>query len=413
MSVGNLQAFSGFSMILIAVTVLNKTTVFPGWWALLPTFGTVLLISAGPDAWINRKLLSNRAFVLIGLISYPLYLWHWPILSYLEIMQSGHALFAVRVAGEAVAFVLAAATYLMVEKPLRGGRNGAAVALFASLMLIAGLGLGAFRHELHARSETHGFQNVMKAANAPWGFPGGALMRIHTALGNHFERGGGAHRVLFIGDSHMEQYYPRIDRVLTEHPDTSKGVLFVTEHMCLPVPDVKLKTDGNCEGFAENALSVAEEPNIDTVVIGGAWNRYKVLESGERDRIFENFATSIVKYKKIGEQVYIILPIPKGEAFDPSNLVKRSMLDFGFVLQQRVERTAVDANLEPIDSELTGIARMTDAKVIDPVDSICRKDFCPTLADDGMPIYNDNSHLRPDYVRNHITFLDSIISTKL
>jgi hypothetical protein len=47
---------------------------------------------------------------------------------------------------------------------------------------------------------------------------------------------------------------------------------------------------------------------------------------------------------------------------------------------------------------------------INPVDYLCRQSYCPTLADDGMPVYTDNSHLRPDYVREHATFLDPIVS---
>jgi len=65
--------------------LLNQSRKFPGFWAMLPTMGAYLLISAGQNAWINRKILSNKVFVWIGLISYPLYLWHWPTLVFTEI----------------------------------------------------------------------------------------------------------------------------------------------------------------------------------------------------------------------------------------------------------------------------------------------------------------------------------------
>lgn len=69
-------------MIAIALGLLNKKAAFPGWWAVLPTIGTCLVISAGPGAWLNRKFLSSRPVVWVGLISYPLYLWHWLLLSF-------------------------------------------------------------------------------------------------------------------------------------------------------------------------------------------------------------------------------------------------------------------------------------------------------------------------------------------
>jgi peptidoglycan/LPS O-acetylase OafA/YrhL len=66
----------GFSLFVVGTLVINKTSLFPGWWALLPTLSGVLLILAGPKAWVNRQILSHRVMVWFGLISFPLYLWH-------------------------------------------------------------------------------------------------------------------------------------------------------------------------------------------------------------------------------------------------------------------------------------------------------------------------------------------------
>ena len=76
-------------MIAVAVFLINESMVFPGWWALLPCCGTFLVVSAGPNAWLrNRRVLSNRLLVGIGLMSYPLYLWHWPLLSFARITKA-------------------------------------------------------------------------------------------------------------------------------------------------------------------------------------------------------------------------------------------------------------------------------------------------------------------------------------
>ena len=77
------------------------------------------MIAAGPAAAWNRSWLSARPAVAIGLISYPLYLWHWPILSFLQITEQGAVSRPLRLAGIAVAVALAVITYLAVERPIR------------------------------------------------------------------------------------------------------------------------------------------------------------------------------------------------------------------------------------------------------------------------------------------------------
>src|SRR5690606_36167303 len=67
-----------------AAAILKPGTPYPGFAALLPVAGSLALLAAGPDTWVNRHVLGNRVMVLIGLISYTLYLWHWPILSFLR-----------------------------------------------------------------------------------------------------------------------------------------------------------------------------------------------------------------------------------------------------------------------------------------------------------------------------------------
>lgn len=97
---------------------------FPGWWAVLPVAGACLLI-AGKDAVVNRLLLSSRPAIFIGLISYPLYLWHWPLFSLETILnRSFVADPAVQRFLLVVASLLAAvATYYLIERPIRFGNR--------------------------------------------------------------------------------------------------------------------------------------------------------------------------------------------------------------------------------------------------------------------------------------------------
>lgn len=80
--VADVLSVFALAMIVYASFRVSKNTLFPGWWGILPTFGAALLVSARKDSWVSSRILASKPFVWVGLISYPLYLWHWPLLSF-------------------------------------------------------------------------------------------------------------------------------------------------------------------------------------------------------------------------------------------------------------------------------------------------------------------------------------------
>jgi peptidoglycan/LPS O-acetylase OafA/YrhL len=80
----NVISVFGFILVIGSILILSNEQDYPGWNALLPTLGTLMLIMSGSQAWINQYILSLRPVVFVGLISYPLYLWHWPLLIWSE-----------------------------------------------------------------------------------------------------------------------------------------------------------------------------------------------------------------------------------------------------------------------------------------------------------------------------------------
>jgi len=114
----------GVALIVLAGTVLNETTPFPGYAALLPTVGAAMVIVSGArvTAAGPARLLGTAIPRFLGRISYSLYLWHWPVLV-LPAVAAGIPLpLPERVALVIVAVALAAATHRWVEDPLRRGR---------------------------------------------------------------------------------------------------------------------------------------------------------------------------------------------------------------------------------------------------------------------------------------------------
>jgi peptidoglycan/LPS O-acetylase OafA/YrhL len=402
----NVQAVCGVALLSIALVFLDARTLYPGWWATLPTIGTFLLISAGPTAWINRMLLSSRPFVFVGLISYPLYLWHWPLLSYADILESGKPSWSIRLLAVGVAFVLSWLTYRAIEKPIRARPNRTALVLVPALAVVAALGLAVFSRRVSARSEAYGLEKIV-SASAEWEFPGPRLKIGHTEWGYHMERSGVEPTVLFLGDSNIQQYYPRIDRLFTEHPATARKVIFVTLPACPPIPGIP-----KCAGQTERALRLAENTKTDSVVVAAAWWTYPDFTDPQKRVLgFRALENVLRDHTRLGRNVYLILPIPIGDDFDPSHLIVRGFSNFG-IARTQVERPKVVRELQDINAGLRKVAETTGAIVVDPVDYVCDERVCPTLMEDGSPVYKDAGHLRPTFVRERITFLDSIVLLK-
>lgn len=133
----------GLLLLMLAVTLVQKSFLFPGAWALLPTLGAAFLIYAGNQAWSNRHVLSHPVLVWVGLISYPLYLWHWPLLSFARIMQAETPSVGLRIALLAASVLLAWLTYKLLERPVRAKpHTSKGIMLLCLLMVLLGaLGL--------------------------------------------------------------------------------------------------------------------------------------------------------------------------------------------------------------------------------------------------------------------------------
>jgi peptidoglycan/LPS O-acetylase OafA/YrhL len=122
MQARNVCACLGLVILLVGFFSLNRQTPFPGWFALIPVGGALLLIGSGPSAWVNRRLLSHPAIVWFGLISYPLYLWHWVLLSYTRIIEGGEPSTLIKTGAIAISILASWATFQLIENPIRFGQ---------------------------------------------------------------------------------------------------------------------------------------------------------------------------------------------------------------------------------------------------------------------------------------------------
>ena len=133
----NMAGWVGFVLIFMSACFLDKSMPFPGYWALPPTLGAALILFAGMQSNVNRALLASRPLVAIGLISYPLYLWHWPLLSFARILESQTPGPELHLALVLMSFILAWGTYRFIEKPIRFSDRYPRAVLWLGLWMVA------------------------------------------------------------------------------------------------------------------------------------------------------------------------------------------------------------------------------------------------------------------------------------
>lgn len=151
--INNVLSVIGLLTIIVGILSIKNDLSFPGKRALVPVIGSLIIIGAGSGAIINKYLLSNRIMIFLGLISYPLYLWHWPFLSLAYICEGRTPEIWIRCAAIGIALVLAIITYFIIEPPLRYGNYSKtkAISLFMTMLFVGFIGYRVF--------DTDGFKN--------------------------------------------------------------------------------------------------------------------------------------------------------------------------------------------------------------------------------------------------------------
>ncbi|WP_233880529.1 acyltransferase family protein [Paraburkholderia flagellata] len=415
---GNLLCALGVGLLLSGFLLTNHERAFPGFWALLPTMGTFLVIAAGSGAWINRTLLSSRPFVTCGLISYPLYLWHWPLLSFAHIVwpENGHL---TKIAVVLLSIVLAWLTHRFVERKIRWHRSANRTALLLALGLVLML-LGGVA--INDALITPRFDSVNLATRTGWEFLASRTPDGQARDGIYPLHEDRKSTTLFLGDSHVAQYAERIydDE---EHNASRNGAIFAVAAACPPIPHVfkhDLPVDSECGSVRREALAKAANSRITTVVIGGYWSYYfnpvgYYVVSGQKElslttlegraAAFAELDREIRELQAQHKTVYVLLDNPIGDPFDPHVFLARIGR---FDPRQAEQRVKIDGLQQSVRKELIALAERDHASVIDPDARLCVDEACIRLTGKSA-LYVDRSHLNPDWLVKHADYIDPSI----
>jgi peptidoglycan/LPS O-acetylase OafA/YrhL len=406
-------------VLLIAASMLLMTTRrdYPGFYGLVPVCGAVLLLAAGPQAILNRRILASSAAVFIGLISYPLYLWHWPLLSFAHILRIELDAWAIATVLAATA-CLATLTYYVIERPIRHSRmRGVTPGLVAATAIIGTFGATAYMALLPPRLNAPIYQDLAKAKD-DWIELDGMHPMPSSGATRLFRAGSGPNAVLYIGDSNVQQYWPRV-RHLLERSHSSRPIIFATLGGCPPIAGVRLDTRPDCDSFTAEIPRIAGDADITTVVISAAWLPYFAnpgmhidgvgsIQRGEPgwDEAFERLENFIRTLTSNNKSVWLVLPIPYGGTLGPEHAARRTLS--GEVAMSRMHANW-QSDWSAIGDRLTRVAHSAGARVADPAPALCANGDCTGRTDEGTIIYKDATHLRATYVRQYATFIDQTL----
>jgi peptidoglycan/LPS O-acetylase OafA/YrhL len=415
----NIKTTLGAIAVALGFVLINERRMFPGWWALLACGGSALIISAGPDAWINRRILASRLFVWVGLISYPLYLWHWPLLSFAEIVDNHTPSVAYRAAALGASVALSWATYRLVELPVRQSKDRTRLRRI-TLQLAGVMGLVAVTGVLVdlsiIQSTSARDPMVVKISEATVDWDG---------IDNVTVPGSVPTTVLFLGDSIMEQYWPRAELV-TQRAQSRRTVEFRTKGGCAPIPEIG-RVDRPCAEFVRAALERAAQGDVDTVIFAAQWgglltyhDYYRPGAEGappldvlapENAWVFDGFEESLARLRQLHKRLIVLTSSPRGNDFDPYQMVERRSLVPRARSVAPISRAALASSFSPIDDRIRAAAEKAGAEILDPMDWFCDGPVCRPQDSAGDPISTDGIHIRASVVRERASALDQFIVT--
>ena len=382
----NVMAALGMGLIVASFLMLSDKSVFPGYNALWPCLGTALLIYSGsanePRPLINR-LLSLRPVVFVGLLSYSLYLWHWPILSYTRyVMMNNDLPVSIIIGCILLSLALSWMTWRWIEQPIRKKKLSFRTAFIryflqpAVVVLLFSVATkqthGYLWHQANRKvdqitTETLGcFNYVRKSCTM-----GDVSTPVHTIM---------------FGDSHALHFSVVFDRLARQQ---HWSVDFFTVYGCpfLEHNYGRFANDKNCPVLTDYVYKNLN--HYENIIIAHRWYAHlypKGLDPVKGEEFKAQFEKTVEHFSREGKQVFLIAQVPEFKV-DPLRRYKRDRF--------RINHADID-KLEYIDY---GRANQFLKGLSEKYPHVYYIDFDPVIRKwknalvNGVPVYVDHTHL--------------------
>lgn len=379
----NISAFLGLTLIAVALVTPYPPEEFPGWRAIVPVLGTVLIIAAGSEAWLNSNVLANRWLVYVGLISYPLYMWHWPLLTFARIHDNGKLSSSARNIALLFTVILAAATYHLVERPIRFRPQNRRfkAALLASLLAGCGI-LGYVIFALDGVQARYDASTIVKVPQPT-------------------EIVSGSNKVAILGDSQAGTFYNGLPIDKSRIVKFARGGWpYLLGAGVEPNPDLFKATD-------EAIAAISSDPTVELVVIAHMFNMYTdptygklhtyPLVPGETaaTAYYSALRRTVNRLTDAGKKVVYIKSIPFLGGVSSVMSCSSAVLPIPRVQPTECLTPVADVRKfrqgydEAVADALRGLPGVS---TFDPLPYLCDNRFC-YVQKDGIVMYQNTSHL--------------------
>ncbi len=422
----DVSILAGLALMIGAVVFLNEAQPFPGWRAMIPTFGCALVL-ANPGARLGERVLGGRVAQWLGKVSYPLYLWHWPLLSFAVIEWGPLVPLPTRIALAGAAVVLAWLTYRWIERPAAQGfrlhENRVVVALAVGLIGCGALGgltksLNGFALRYPARIEAlfdyppHGLAEALYRADTCFydkrDTPD-SLKTLRARLTQQFDAAGCAAvqdaskpTILILGDSHGAHLYPGIE---SEFGATA-NVLQLNANYCAPL--IVPEETGEGETGTERCRIInrlieekVREIKPTVVVLGAFYMQYLNFPAYRYPDFANAYRASLAELRAAGVGQIIVAGDPPIWSPSLPSLVARELLATGSSARYSGAGLAKDALA--IDADLRRQSWPAGVTYVSLDEGLCNASGCLRRVGDDLP--NDLTAL--DY--GHLSRQGSIV----
>jgi peptidoglycan/LPS O-acetylase OafA/YrhL len=388
----NLAATVGLVLICFAATAYNEYTPFPGITALAPCLGAVLIIGAGSAGKTSvGRLLSFRPLVFIGLISYSLYLWHWPVIVFqsMGLTIDGLSVTAQKILAVGISLLLATLSWRFIECPFRGNRGAVATsklfqvtALCASVPAIAACSflllrgvpsrfppsaimVASYLDNSGTPSRYRTGSCFLTEAYSFLDFDQAVCLRESKTLPNY----------LILGDSHAAHLEYGLSNIF---PDVN--FLQATASGCKPTVTQEVRGAPQCVKLVNFILrDYLPTSHVKVVLLGGHWRASDLV----------NIYPTIQYIRGLGMTPIILGPVVEYDASLP-RLLALSIEKSDPSLAQRHRL----ATVSDLDQQMANLARdQWHVRYFSYFDALCRNGKCQEYGAPQVPLQEDTTHL--------------------
>ncbi len=381
----------GLVLTVAPMFLLTSESAFPGWNAIAPVVGAMLLIGWGSGGVVG-KLLSSRPFVEVGKISYSLYLWHWPVIVFWK-AYSGHDLsVGEMIAVFGVSCLLGAVSTHLIERPFRtpaarslsaprvAAAGGAVLVGFACTGIVAAYtNIGAFRTFPDSVTQIAATVEYRSSDDYRAQFrKGTCFIGMDEGTFEAYDRGRCAapsatkYNVLLIGDSHSAQYWGALQEAMP-----NANVMQANSSGCRALLDAG--GERRCTDMRNWIFDEFLAANrVDMVILGGRWQENEMQLVG----------STLEELRKLVNSIVVIGPTVEYDGVFPE-LLARSKLT-GDEFDVRAKRKA---GLGRVNDIMRSTVEEHGILYVDALLTICPTEACKLFAPDGIPMHFDYGHL--------------------